>query len=426
MSSTTAGGLSREEKDQVERSSKKVKVHGEAEEDMIMVTDDKLAGNVPGHDEEMSLSASDGESENEEDSNSDASSEENDGTRGKFARIYVEINLKKQLVPQVEVRGRSYAVEYEGLHLICFHCGRYGHSKDLCLLKKEAAGKDQSQQVDLNTVPSDGGHGVDDGGNVALAPVTSNQQVGNGSDGCFGPWMTMNRSKRGKNHNQFSKRNGSHNGGARVKPGVLERKGVINVPQSRFEVLNAVGEQHEDGMGSGMNEGFIQGWSTDPNEGNKSISIYGKEIVEDRVAWRPSPVQKPHSNVNPTQAQVVASQPNRNQFFNPIFDARRNGIIGPNNVAGLSRDSAIQHLQPNFPPLPSKPKETTNNDAEDANGVLAVANGGRESFDGGTASLCGGDMAKASMASSPVHVDEVAEVSMASGMEVEGPNGAQF
>ncbi|KAF7822242.1 ribonuclease H [Senna tora] len=352
MSSTTAGGLSREEKDQVERSSKKVKVHGEAEEDMIMVTDgielEVQPGNVfPEGSRFISF---------------------RDKLAGKFARICVEINLKKQLVPQVEVRGRSYAVEYEGLHLICFHCGRYGHSKDLCLLKKEAAGKDQSQQVDLNTVPSDGGHGVDD-----------------------------------------------------------------------------VGEQQEDGMGSGMNEGFIQGWSTDPNEGNKSISIYGNEIVEDRVAWRPSPVQKPHSNVNPTQAQVVASQPNRNQFFNPIFDARRNGIIGPNNVAGLSRDSAIQHLQPNFPPLPSKPKETStlfevtsiprepadrgvrirtprsrpaktvaNNGAEDANGVLAVANGGRESFDGGTASLRGGDVAKALMASSPVHVDEVAEASMAS------------
>ncbi|KAJ1416829.1 Zinc finger, CCHC-type [Sesbania bispinosa] len=31
-----------------------------------------------------------------------------------------------------DLNGRIYKVEYEGLHLICFHCGRYGHRREAC------------------------------------------------------------------------------------------------------------------------------------------------------------------------------------------------------------------------------------------------------------------------------------------------------
>ncbi|KAG5017363.1 hypothetical protein JHK85_023499 [Glycine max] len=48
--------------------------------------------------------------------------------RGKFARICVELDLECELVPSVTVLGMDFNLEYEGLHLICFHCGKYGHS----------------------------------------------------------------------------------------------------------------------------------------------------------------------------------------------------------------------------------------------------------------------------------------------------------
>lgn len=52
-------------------------------------------------------------------------------TRGKFDRSCTEINLKQKLVPYVSVRGRDHQVEYEGLHLVCFGCGRYGHHREI-------------------------------------------------------------------------------------------------------------------------------------------------------------------------------------------------------------------------------------------------------------------------------------------------------
>ncbi|KAL4307419.1 hypothetical protein AHAS_Ahas16G0276400 [Arachis hypogaea] len=47
--------------------------------------------------------------------------------REKFARIYVKIDLRKQIVPSFTALKKGFKLEYEGLHQICFKCGRYGH-----------------------------------------------------------------------------------------------------------------------------------------------------------------------------------------------------------------------------------------------------------------------------------------------------------
>lgn len=52
--------------------------------------------------------------------------------RGKYARLCVEIDLKKPLMSGVLLNGKLFDVEYEGLNSICFKCGRYGHSVMEC------------------------------------------------------------------------------------------------------------------------------------------------------------------------------------------------------------------------------------------------------------------------------------------------------
>lgn len=44
----------------------------------------------------------------------------------------VELDLQKKLVSKVIAANMAYHVEYEGLGLICFGCGRYGHRKENC------------------------------------------------------------------------------------------------------------------------------------------------------------------------------------------------------------------------------------------------------------------------------------------------------
>lgn len=52
--------------------------------------------------------------------------------RGQFARICVEIDLSRKLVPSIKVMGAVLRLEYEGLHTVCFACGRYAHKQDSC------------------------------------------------------------------------------------------------------------------------------------------------------------------------------------------------------------------------------------------------------------------------------------------------------
>lgn len=45
--------------------------------------------------------------------------------RAKFARLCVEINLRKTLVSKFSINDKDYNIEHEGLNLICFNCGRF-------------------------------------------------------------------------------------------------------------------------------------------------------------------------------------------------------------------------------------------------------------------------------------------------------------
>ncbi|MBA0582588.1 hypothetical protein Gorai_024727 [Gossypium raimondii] len=53
-------------------------------------------------------------------------------SRGRFARMAVLIDLTKPLTTRIRVNGKIKVVEYESLHIVCFKCGIYGHTKDNC------------------------------------------------------------------------------------------------------------------------------------------------------------------------------------------------------------------------------------------------------------------------------------------------------
>lgn len=92
--------------------------------------------------------------------------------RERYARVCVEADLAKPLVPFVSVLGRLQRVEYEGLHMICFDCGKYGHRADNCSLHKAAQNPMVVEpQQGVGTFAADGDSG-------------------------FGPWMLPKYGKR--------------------------------------------------------------------------------------------------------------------------------------------------------------------------------------------------------------------------------------
>ncbi|CAI0403405.1 unnamed protein product [Linum tenue] len=52
--------------------------------------------------------------------------------RAKFARMAVEVDLSKPLVPRIRLDDRWQRVEYENLPVVCFECGKVGHTNVSC------------------------------------------------------------------------------------------------------------------------------------------------------------------------------------------------------------------------------------------------------------------------------------------------------
>lgn len=74
--------------------------------------------------------------------------------RGKYARLCVEIDLSKPLLAMFEVQEKCYKVEYEGLHMLCLTCGKFGHYRDGCSATKQPTegvlGNDQQPGIQLS------------------------------------------------------------------------------------------------------------------------------------------------------------------------------------------------------------------------------------------------------------------------------------
>lgn len=76
-------------------------------------------------------------------------------SRGKFARVCIEINFRKPLVPLISVMGHVQAVEYVVLHSICLSCSEYGHRDAMCpKTVHEAELETKVTNVSLASVPA--------------------------------------------------------------------------------------------------------------------------------------------------------------------------------------------------------------------------------------------------------------------------------
>lgn len=42
------------------------------------------------------------------------------------------MDLTKPLIPKYSIEGQTYTIEYEGMNMLCLHCGRFGHIKATC------------------------------------------------------------------------------------------------------------------------------------------------------------------------------------------------------------------------------------------------------------------------------------------------------
>ena len=53
-------------------------------------------------------------------------------SRGRFARLCIQIDVDKPLVTAILIGKREQSVSYEGIQNLCFECGRLGHRREAC------------------------------------------------------------------------------------------------------------------------------------------------------------------------------------------------------------------------------------------------------------------------------------------------------
>ncbi|OMO59932.1 reverse transcriptase [Corchorus capsularis] len=98
--------------------------------------------------------------------------------RGSYARVCVELDLLTPLKSVVHIGDLVQRVEYEGLHMICFGCGQFGHRRDVCSMVSSK----NSVAADCNEPSS----------SSAPASSPSSETIKDG----FGPWMLVQRRSR--------------------------------------------------------------------------------------------------------------------------------------------------------------------------------------------------------------------------------------
>ncbi|XP_058726091.1 uncharacterized protein LOC131597407 [Vicia villosa] len=152
--------------------------------------------------------------------------------RGKYARICVAVNLSKPLLVMFNIGKRSYKVEYEGLHLLCMSCGRYGHNKEGCYYKEK------EREV--------GSVGGSNGNNIISNDSSSNgnRQLQNGEPD--GPWKIVQKNRRGKKVVKGRKNSA---------PGRVNERGKIG--GSRFLALES-SDLEMNGVDVALKEGDLE------------------------------------------------------------------------------------------------------------------------------------------------------------------------
>lgn len=112
---------------------------------------------------------------------------------GDWACLCVQVDVDKPFINTVLIGRFEQAVTYEGIHRMCFSCGRMGHRRESCPYTIRA-GKDQ--------VDKDEGDSVDRAGQPCNSHASDSPERAKGTtpealEDNYGPWLLVSRKKAG-------------------------------------------------------------------------------------------------------------------------------------------------------------------------------------------------------------------------------------
>ncbi|XP_019180087.1 PREDICTED: uncharacterized protein LOC109175269 [Ipomoea nil] len=136
-------------------------------------------------------------------------------SKGKFARLCVEIDISKPLLSKFVLNFMEWTIEYEGIHLICFNCGCYGHRSENC--SPESLNKDNLEGD--------------------LAPTTTQIKNSHVPKEKYGTWMLVTRKERRRPRRDFRPPTETQGGRNQSSPKNSQEANEDIGIQSRFTTL---------------------------------------------------------------------------------------------------------------------------------------------------------------------------------------------
>ncbi|CAL1354279.1 unnamed protein product [Linum trigynum] len=130
--------------------------------------------------------------------------------RGKFARIAIEIDVSKPLIPDFYLDDCLQMVEYENLPNVCFSCGRINHGKDDCancgsenttspfITRAQTSIPNHQPLIPTKILSSTPSTQQD---STILKSMDHQSELAT-TDSGFGPWMIVKRKPRRANKNK--------------------------------------------------------------------------------------------------------------------------------------------------------------------------------------------------------------------------------
>lgn len=118
--------------------------------------------------------------------------------RGKYARLCIQIDINKPLINTVLIGRFEQQVTYEGIHKLCFSCGRVDHRKEVCpytIRNPKSPEKGVNDEHENQSVNPHAMHATD------KTNTGSDTTEGSGADtdnNLYGPWMIVTRRKTGQ------------------------------------------------------------------------------------------------------------------------------------------------------------------------------------------------------------------------------------
>ncbi|XP_031124243.1 uncharacterized protein LOC116026956 [Ipomoea triloba] len=197
---------------------------------------------------------------------------------GKFARVCVELDLTKPLLSKFTLGGEVIPIEYEGIQMVCFQCGIFGHKKEQCGLVNQETGKEtndpgteQAQMAESSTNASPNA--------VRQEPISVRIRKEN-----IGSWMLVARKER-----RGQQRGGNWN------------NGLPNAGQNRTQTYNEV----DGGLGSNSRFAVFEGLNEVEDNGPND---YRGPRITDLDTRRPLPRIRTNQNNQTKEGQRLAPQ----------------------------------------------------------------------------------------------------------------------